>query len=548
MAASVVFASCGNKDVQVDSTSESVQETVNPGEKEETSGEYIVSDVSFDSTVTVSADDNNKVFYEIFVGSFSDSDGDGIGDLRGIINRMDYLNDGDITSGKSLGIEGIWLSPIFESPSYHKYDCADYYSVDDEFGTNEDLKELVDLCHERGVEVILDLVINHSSTKNQWFINFSEAHKNGDTESEYYDFYSWSTEPVSGRTFRKISGSEDYYECNFSGDMPELNYDNEFVRETMLEVAKYYLTEVGVDGFRFDAAKYIYYGEVQPNVDFWVWYMDELKKIKPDLYTVAEVWDSNSMIEKYQVALNCFDFSTSQADGKITTTAMKGNVNKYTSYVENYINKVKTLNEDGMYIPFEANHDMDRAAGFLAMSTGMGYVGANIYILGPGSPFIYYGEEIGLKGSRGSASTDANRRLAMNWGDGDTVSDPEGADYDEKYRTSKPVTEQEVTQYSAYTYYKRLIMIRKANPEIASGEYTALSFEDTNVGGFVSTLDGSSVCVIHNTTASEQTIDLSKATDLSFNTINAVTGFGEVNASLDGTVLTISPQTSVVLR
>ena len=95
--------------------------------------------------------DNNRVFYEIFVGSFSDSDGDGTGDLRGIINRMDYLNDGDPASGNSLGIEGIWLTPIFLSPSYHKYDVTDYYQIDPAFGTEEDLKELIALCHERDV-------------------------------------------------------------------------------------------------------------------------------------------------------------------------------------------------------------------------------------------------------------------------------------------------------------------------------------------------------------------------------------------------------------
>ena len=116
--------------------------------------------------------DNHRVFYEIFVGSFSDSDGDGLGDLRGIINRLDYLNDGDAKSGKSLGIEGIWLSPINESPSYHKYDVADYMAIDDEFGTMDDLKELVQKCHDRGIKVIMDFVINHSSKENTWFKEF----------------------------------------------------------------------------------------------------------------------------------------------------------------------------------------------------------------------------------------------------------------------------------------------------------------------------------------------------------------------------------------
>ena len=117
-------------------------------------------------------DDNYRTFYQIFVGSFSDSNEDGIGDLRGIINRFDYLNDGDINSGKSLGIQGIWLSPIFTSPTYHKYDTTNYYEIDPKFGTMDDLKELIALCEERNVKLILDLVINHTSHMHPWFKEF----------------------------------------------------------------------------------------------------------------------------------------------------------------------------------------------------------------------------------------------------------------------------------------------------------------------------------------------------------------------------------------
>ncbi len=511
-------------------------------------GEYIVRDVTRDSSVTVSENDNHRVFYQIFVGSFSDSDGDGVGDLRGIINRLDYLNDGNPDSGESLGVEGIWLSPIFSSPSYHKYDVADYYAIDESFGTMEDLKELVKLCHERNIKIILDLVINHSSSQNPWFKEFCQAHKDGNTKSPAYDFYSWTDTPVSDHTFKKISGSEDYYECNFSSDMPELNYDNEIVKEEIVAVADYYLSSIGVDGFRFDAAKYIYYGEHDKNVEFWNWYMDELKAINPDIYTVAEVWDSDSVIYKYEDALNCFNFTLAQSDGKIAETARKGDVNTYTSYVEAYINKITGINEYAMIMPFIANHDMDRAAGYMQVSTGFAQVAANLYILGPGSPFIYYGEEIGMKGSRGSESTDANRRLAMRWGDGDTVESPDGANYDEKHQTNGYVTDQIGDENSILNYYKKLIMIRKANPEIYLGDYKALEFTDTKVGGFLTTLGNSYCAVIHNTTSSDKTVDLSSVTDLELTKINACIGFNNPEAILEGTRLTIPTQSSVVLR
>ena len=133
-------------------------------------------------------DDNYRTFYQIFVGSFSDSNNDTIGDLRGIINRLDYLNDGNILSGESLGVQGIWLSPVFSSPSYHKYDASDYYTIDWRFGTEADLKELIDKCHERNMKLILDLVINHTSSSHPWFQAFKEARASGDTDNPYYDY------------------------------------------------------------------------------------------------------------------------------------------------------------------------------------------------------------------------------------------------------------------------------------------------------------------------------------------------------------------------
>ncbi len=512
------------------------------------SGEYIIRDVEFSNIEVPSTD--SEVFYEIFVGSFSDSDGNGVGDLRGIINRFDYLNDGDDKSGMSLGIEGIWLSPIFESPSYHKYDVIDYYKIDPKFGTMDDLKELVSLAHERGVKVILDLVLNHTSNKNENFKAFQSAVRKGDTESEFYDYYvrQSSEESTVGRAFYPIDASDEAYEGNFSREMPEPNFDNQKVRDDAVAVAKYYLEEIGVDGFRFDAAKYIYYGETEKNVEFWTWYMDELRKIKPDVYAVAEVWDSDNMTDNYEVALNCFNFTMSQAEGRIAQTAKKGDVNKYVGYVSDYIDRIHKINPASTIIPFAANHDMDRAAGFMNVSTGFAFMGANLYILGPGSPFIYYGEEIGLKGSRGGANTDANRRLAMLWGDGDTVKNPEGSTFDKDKQTNGTLADQLSDEFSIYNYYKKLIMIRKANPEMYLGTYEALSFADTKFGGFISTYEGSTVGVFHNTSDDEQVIDLSSATNYEFSKVVETVGFSDNTASLEGQTLTIAPQTSVVLR
>ena len=528
------------------------------------SGEYPVKDVDLSDYAALTSGDNSRVFYHIFVGSFSDSDGDGIGDLRGIINRIDYLNDGDPKSGKSLGVEGIWLSPIFMSPSYHKYDTTDYYKIDDDFGTMDDLKELADLCEARGIKLILDLVINHTGRYNDWFVDFKNAHTTGDTASPYYDFYTWNaTGSEGGRSFQRIQGTDHFYECNFSGDMPELNYDNQAVYDAMLEVARYYLEDIGIDGFRFDAAKYIYFGENKRSGEFWVRYMNDLRAINPDIYTVAEVWDADSVVLNYEPALDCFNFSMAQAEGMIASAAKKGDVNTYTSYVEYYINSIREKRSAASLVSFIANHDMDRAAGYLTNITGYAKMGASLYLLNPGSSFIYYGEEIGMKGSRGSANTDSNRRLAMLWGDGDTVKDPVGTTFEQDKQSNGTVAEQIGKEDSLLNHYKKLILIRKANPEIASGEYHALKITDSKAGGFVSTLNGSAVAVFHNTTGSTVTIDLSTLcfTDGSsitslFNAASAkVTDavYSEMaidhkNVTLEGTVLTLPAQSSAILR
>jgi glycosidase len=309
-------------------------------------------------------------------------------------------------------------------------------------------------------------------------------------------------------------------------------------------VAKFYL-DMGIDGFRFDAAKYIYYGETTPNTDFWDWYMAQLRAIKPDVYSVAEVWDSDSVTIPYFSSTNCFNFSMAQAEGKIAMAAKGGDVNAFTQYVEDYLTAVQALRADASMVSFIANHDTDRAAGFLPYTNGRAIMAANLSILMPGSTFIYYGEEIGMKGSRGGANTDANRRLGMLWGDGDTVKDPIGADYKGE-QSNGTVADQLPNGDSLLSHYKKLIRIRQANPEIVYGTYKALVLKNTKAGGFLSTYNGSTVCVIHNPTLNAVTIDISQLSDVQLSQLVAAVGAG--GAKLEGTSLTIDAQTSVVLK
>ena len=491
-------------------------------------------------------DDNYRTFYQVFVGSFSDSNNDGIGDLRGVINRMDYLNDGDINSGNDLGVQGIWLSPIFTSPSYHKYDAKDYYEIDWRFGTMEDLKELADLCEERNVKLILDLAINHTSSQNEWFLQFKEARANGDTENPYYDFYSCAAtaDKLNGVTYQKIAGVDCWYECNFSGDMPELNYDNPEVRAAVLDVAKYYL-DLGIDGFRFDAVKYIYYGDVERSVAFWDWYMEELRKIDPEIYCVGECWSGEGEILEYYGAMNCFNFAMSQAEGVIASAAKGLSMSNYTNYVASYQKKVWEKNPDGMVMPFLSNHDMDRIAGAFVIENYM-RMAANLYLLSPGSPTIYYGEEIGIRGSRGGEMTDANRRLAMLWGDGDLVRNPEGTTYQEKNQITTTVADQMADENSLYNYYCDVLAVRHKYPAIARGAYTVLKGGSKNLGGFQIDYQGEMWCLLHNNGQQEVTYDFSNVEGFAPEMLCDFVGMG--SAKLEGSILTLGPQTSAIVK
>ncbi len=181
------------------------------------------------------------VFYEIFVRSYNDSNADGIGDFNGITQKLDYL--------QSLGVTAIWLMPIHPSPSYHGYDVLNYYAVNPQYGSLGDFKRLLSEAHSRGMRIIIDLVLNHTSSQHPWFV---EANSN--PQSKYRDWYVWS-ETDQGNGWH--AGKSGYYFGLFSEVMPDLNYRNPEVTAQMEKMARFWLNEVGIDGFRLDAAKHL---------------------------------------------------------------------------------------------------------------------------------------------------------------------------------------------------------------------------------------------------------------------------------------------------
>ncbi len=492
-------------------------------------------------------DDNYRTLYQIYVRSFADSDGDGTGDIRGIIQTFDYLNDGDMANGNDLGVQAIWLTPVFYGNSGHKYDAIDFYTIDPEFGTEEDLVELAELCEERNVKLILDLALNHTSTSHEWFKESKKAHINGQTSNKYYNYYNWSSSSKTGYT--KVSGQNLWYESQFDvggGSMPDLNYDNQGVRQEMLNVAKYWMN-LGVDGFRFDAVKYIYFNDHTKSANFYKWYTDELRKAYPDIYLIGECWDNETNMLKYYPSMNCFNFSMA-GNGTIASVAKgSGAVSTFTDNISDLQKKIKGVNPNGMISSFLSNHDQDRSAGFIA-TDNQRKMAASLYLLTPGTPVIYYGEEIGLKGS-GDSAEDANRRLPFKWGDIWTCEIPNGATYSIDL-WSNTLDDQRKEEDSLVMHYAKVLNIRHSYPAIARGTYSPIYGGKQTFGGFFVDYGNDDLIILHNTSATETiTINLKNLDKLKgYSSFELLDYVGVNDASIDGTTLVLGPQTTVILK
>lgn len=353
---------------------------------------------------------NDSVFYEIFVRSFYDSNGDGVGDFNGITAKLDYLNDGDPETTSDLGVTGIWLMPINPSPSYHGYDVTDYMTVNPEYGTLEDFKNLLGEAHKRGIRVIMDMVLNHTSRDHPWFV------ASRDPSSPYRDYYIWADKKpaYSGPWGQKvwIAHSSGYYYALFWDGMPDLNYTNPAVTQEMDNVIRYWLTNVGVDGFRLDAIKYlIEEGAKQENTastHAWLKQFHSVyKAANPNAVTVGEVWDNLNAIKEYlqgdELDL-AFQFGLAEAFVESANTGSAG-----TALGE--LKLTYKLLPPLQYAPFLTNHDTNRLFSQLNGNVDKNKVAASLLLTAPGVPFLYYGEEVGLMGMK----PDEDIRRPMQW-------------------------------------------------------------------------------------------------------------------------------------
>ncbi|MGE5250409.1 MAG: alpha-amylase family glycosyl hydrolase [Bacteroidota bacterium] len=411
----------------------------------------------------------DAVFYEIFVRSFYDSNGDGVGDFKGIIEKLDYLNDGNPETKDDLGITGIWLMPIFPSPSYHGYDVTDFYAVNPQYGTMEDFKLLLREAHKRGIHVIIDMVLNHTSDKIEWFRS-----ARADVNSPYRDWYIWrDTDPkYKGPWGERVwhPSPTGYYYGIFESFMPDLNYKNPQVTKEMDKVITFWLKDVGVDGFRLDAVKHlIEEGNKQQNtVSTHKWLIDfrpVYKAARPDALTVGEISGDPPQVISDYTAGNQLDLAFNfQLAGAFLQSALTGQA----SFAANELKTSSKVLKTASYAPFLTNHDQNRVMSQLNGDLNKAKTAASLLLTSPGTPFLYYGEEIGMQGKK----PDQDIRLPMQWSGQANAGFTTGRPWRAPTRDFPQVNvaAQESDPGSLLAHYRELIALRTAHPGLRSAD------------------------------------------------------------------------------
>ncbi len=429
---------------------------------------------------------DDRVFYEIFVRSFADSTtgplaGDGIGDIQGMIEKLDYLNDGDPNTTTDLGITGIWLMPIHPSPSYHGYDITDYRGINPEYGTMADFERFRDECHRRGIAVIIDLVINHTSDKHPWFVEAM------DPKSPKRDWYVWApTDPGwKGPWDQKVwhpSPSGTYFGLFYHG-MPDLNFRSEMLTAKVLSMMDFWVRDVRVDGFRLDAIRHlIETGRVQENTSethAWLARMSSrLRSIAPQAMTIGEVWSPSRDVAKYigdELDL-CFEFGLADA---MVNAAKTGD----TAKLREVHSEVLRLYPRGQYGRFLTNHDQPRVMTQLKGDEGKARAAAAMMLLGEGVPFVYYGEEIGMSGDK----PDELIRTPMQWNSGANGGFTAGTPWQalNKDAPNRSVERQTAAPGSLLSTYRELISLRARHEALRRGGTVMLDTEFPAVQAFI---------------------------------------------------------------
>ena len=398
---------------------------------------------------------NSSLNYQIFVRSFADSNGDGTGDLNGIKNKIPYL--------RKIGVKSIWLTPIHKTSSDHGYDVQDYYSIAKDLGTMEDFEALVTELKANNMTVILDMVFNHASSATTYF---KEAYEDFDNEmsgivssDSKADWFNFSIEPKQGY----IKYRDYYVESRFNTtSMCDFNLENEDVINEMGNILNFW-AEKGVGGYRFDAVKY-FVGEGVKDVTIEI--CNKLKAFQPDLYFIGEAWDESTYdFQKYYTSnfdafFNFPQCAQTSKKGNLFANTVNSNLNNFYDSVletQSFINANEEKTTQSVVANFLTNHDMDRVSSLTKDSNKLRLVASTTYLL-PGTPFIYYGEELGMKGVRIAATTDADRRMPMLFEEGVKCKELRGTQF--KEQIEEDVDAQLKDPNSVLSHYMRATSLR----------------------------------------------------------------------------------------
>ena len=478
-------------------------------------------------------------YYEIFVGSFYDSDNDGMGDLRGVIQKLDYLNDGNPNSDTSLHINGIWFMPINPSPSYHKYDVKNYMDIDPAYGTIEDFEDLIAACKNRGIRIITDLVVNHTSTQHPWFI----AAKNGD--AVYQAYYNIADTKVNNGYY-SLGSTGKFYEAMFWDQMPDLNYDNPAVKTEMQKIVDFWIGK-GVAGFRLDAVKHIYNNQAK-NIEWLRWFVDYCRSKKSDIYIVSEVWDSNesAILAYYESGVpSSFNFRAAEY---YIPRYLRGTVtaNGFARFVVDWDGKIKNKNPAAIDAPFLTNHDIDRFATTISTDSTKLKMAVSMLLFMPGNPFIYYGEELGMTGD---LPKDENVRGPMIWSRTDNTGKTDGPSANDKpYWNESSVAEQLADADSILRFYIDALKLKNRFPAIHAGTpslLTTTAADSISAYKLSSGTNGRNLAIVHNLSGTSQTVTIDGASILG-GTLTAESA-SAVKPSLSGDSLTMPAYTSAII-
>lgn len=459
------------------------------------------------------------VKYEIFVMAFADGDGNGKGDFNGLTAKLDYLKD--------LGINGIWLMPIMPSDTYHKYHVIDYRGIDPDYGSLADFKVFIDEAHKRNIRVITDFVINHTGNLHPWFIDAQKGE-----ESPYRDYYVWAKkDSIRNQMFKKATSFDsdnirkwhpvngdtlkEHYYGYFNGLCPDLNLDNPKVKQEILDIAKFWLDEVKVDGFRMDAARHIFMDERSTdNHEFWVWFRTEMEKIKPDVYLVGEVWSDAKTVAPYLKGLpSLFNFEIGYAITSVASAGIDtiGLVKKYKDISDYY----KSITTEYLDATFIKNHDQTRLLTELKGDQQKARIAASLLLTLPGTPYLYYGEEIGMLGDKLKTyedffGPDAYVREPFIWDV--NAKDPLQTSWEKpEFSTDKTVVPQRVQDNdptSLLNFYKGLIQYRNSSLPLTQGDIDYSGINVSEVVSFIRRFKDDEELVIHNVSDVAITLNL----------------------------------------